>query len=208
MKNILDIMKELGIEVPEDKTAELNKAVADNYKTVAEFDKKVARLEAERDSYKEKADTAEETLKGFDGVDVNKLNADIAEWKTKAENAEKDYQKKIADRDFEDALKTEMEGYKFSSTAAKNAVMAEIREKGLKYSDGKILGLSDAVAQIKEKDADAFVDEGNPPAKFTTRKSAEGGGKVYSSKAEIMKIKDAAERQAAIASNMNLFGGE
>ena len=149
MKNILDIMKELGIEVPEDKTAELNKAVTDNYKTVAEFDKKVARLEAERDSYKEKAETAEETLKGFDGVDVNKLNADIEAWKTKAENAEKDYQKKIADRDFEDALKAEMEGYKFSSTAAKNAVMAEIREKGLKYSDGKILGLSDAVAQRK-----------------------------------------------------------
>lgn len=208
MKNILDIMKELGIEIPEDKTAELNKAVTDNYKTVAEFDKKVARMEAERDSYKEKAETAEETLKGFDGVDVNKLNADIEAWKTKAENAEKDYQKKIADRDFEDALKTEMEKYKFSSAAAKNAVMAEIREKGLKYSDGKILGLSDAVAQIKEKDADAFVDEGNPPAKFTARKSAEGGGKVYSSKAEIMKIKDTAERQAAIAANMNLFGGE
>ena len=35
MKNIIDIMKELGIEVPEDKTAELNKAVADNCKSRA-----------------------------------------------------------------------------------------------------------------------------------------------------------------------------
>lgn len=207
MKNINTILEELGIEVPEDKVAELNKAVAENYKTTAEFDKKVAKVEAERDNWKEQAETAAEMLKGFDGVDVNKLNADIAEWKTKAENAENDYQKKIADRDFEDALKAEMEGYKFSSASAKNAVMSEIRAKGLKYSDGKILGLSDAISQIREKDADAFVDDENPPAKFTSRKSAEGGGKVYSSKAEIMKIKDATERQAAIAANMNLFGG-
>lgn len=208
MKNITTILEELGIEIPEDKVSELNKAVAENYKTTAEFDKKVAKVEAERDSWKEQAESAAETLKGFDGVDVNKLNADIAEWKTKAENAEKDYQSKLASRDFDDALKTAMEGYKFSSNAAKNAVLTEIRGMGLKCSDGKILGLSDAVAQIRERDSDAFVDEGNPPAKFTTRKSAEGGGKVYSSKAEIMKIKDAAERQSAIAANMALFGGD
>ena len=45
MKNINEILKELGITVPEDKTAELQKLVAENYKTVAEFDKKVGRLE-------------------------------------------------------------------------------------------------------------------------------------------------------------------
>ena len=37
--------------------------------------------------------------------------------------------------------------------------MAEIREAGLKVKDGKILGLSDLLAQMKEKDASAFVDE-------------------------------------------------
>ena len=41
MKNIIDILKGLGIEVPEDKASDLNKEVAENYKTVAEFDKKV-----------------------------------------------------------------------------------------------------------------------------------------------------------------------
>lgn len=48
MKNINEILKDLGIEVPEDKTAELQKLVAENYKTVAEFDKKVGRVETER----------------------------------------------------------------------------------------------------------------------------------------------------------------
>ena len=73
-------------------------------------------------------------------------------WKQKAETAENDYKQKIYDRDFSDALKTEMESIKFSSEAAKKAVMTEIKESGLKLKDGKILGLSDLIGQIKERE--------------------------------------------------------
>jgi hypothetical protein len=52
MQNIIEIIKEIGLEVPEDKVAELNKKVADNYLTRAEFDKKLGRAETERDNYK------------------------------------------------------------------------------------------------------------------------------------------------------------
>ena len=44
MKNIVEICKDFGIEIPADKLAEFNKAVAESYKTVAEFEKKVTRL--------------------------------------------------------------------------------------------------------------------------------------------------------------------
>lgn len=37
--------------------------------------------------------------------------------------------------------------------------MAEIRKKGLTMSEGRILGLDDAIGQIKEADKGAFVDE-------------------------------------------------
>ena len=63
-----------------------------------------------------------------------------------------------------------------------------------------------------ERDASAFVDEEQEKAKqqaarFTvpgTGKSTGGTGAM--TKDDIMKIKDASERQTAIAQNLNLFG--
>lgn len=135
------------------------KVMAQYGKDVSKLQKENEKLTADRDKEKERADTAEETLKKFDGVDVETMQAELATWQQKAKDAEKDYADKLAQRDFEDALKEEISGYKFTSEAAKKAIMAEIREAGLKVKDGKILGLSDFLAQMKEKDTSAFVDE-------------------------------------------------
>lgn len=135
------------------------KVMAQYGKDVSKLQKENEKLTADRDKEKERADTAEETLKKFDGVDVETMQAELATWQQKAKDAEKDYADKLAQRDFEDALKEEIGGYKFTSEAAKEAIMARIRGAGLKVSDGKILGLSDLIAQMKEKDASAFVDE-------------------------------------------------
>lgn len=208
MKNIIEICKEFGFEIPADKQADFSKAVSDNYKTVAEVEKKTAKLETERDGYKERAEAAEETLKSFEGIDPAKLNEELESWKQKAAQAEKDAAEKIAQRDFADALTAEMSGYKFTSEAAKKSVMAEVQSAGLKLKDGKILGLSDLIAQIKEADASAFVDEErqnleNNKAKFTSQSKNNGNGNTTI--ADIMAIKDREERRKAIAANMNLF---
>lgn len=59
MKNIFEILSNSGVEVPEDKKTELTKQIAENYKTVAEFDKVKNRLEVERDNYKDSLETAQ-----------------------------------------------------------------------------------------------------------------------------------------------------
>lgn len=213
MQNIIEILKGFGIEVPADKTDALNAEVAKNYRTIADYNKQTAKTtkaEQERDGYKEQLDTANETLKGFEGVDLTTIQSDLATWKKKAEDAEKDFAAKIYARDFDDALKTEMENVKFSSEAAKRAVMAEIRDAKLNLKDGKILGLNDLIEQIKTKDASAFVDEQqqnleNNKAKFTSSIGSGNQGKGTITKADIMKIKDASERQAAIAQHLDLF---
>ncbi len=128
-------------------------------KDITKLQKDNEKLTADRDKEKERADTAEETLKKFEGVDLETMKTELSGWKQKAEQAEKDYEKKLEQRDFEDALKEEISGYKFTSEAAKRAVIADIREAGLKVKNGKILGLSDLIAQMKEKDSSAFVDE-------------------------------------------------
>lgn len=133
--------------------------MAENGKDIKKLQKENEALTADRDSLKERAETAEGTLKKFEGIDPEAIQKEITKWKQKAETAEKDYAEKLAQRDFEYALKEEIGNYKFTSEAAKRAVMAEIRESGLKCKDGKILGLCDLIDQIKQKDASAFVDE-------------------------------------------------
>lgn len=208
MKNILDICNELGIEVDSEKADKLKSMVADNYKTINEYEKKVNKLEAERDSYKEKAESAEETLKGFDGVDMDGMKKEIAEWKEKAEKAEKDFQDKLYERDFTDALNEAINEVKFTSNAAKSTVMNQIKESGIKLVDGKIVGLNDVLKGIKEKDPEAFVNEeqeqaDNNKAKFVDKMNQNNGSSV--TKESIMAISDRAERRKAIAENMALF---
>lgn len=180
MQNIEAILKQFGLEIPKEQAEEFRRTFHENYKTVKDYEK----LETDRDKWKGQAETAEETLKKFDGVDLETMQAELADWKKKAEDAEKDYSAKIYERDFSDALKTELESVKFSSDAAKRAVMAEIKESGLKLKDGKILGLNDLISQMKEKDASAFIDEEQQKAqqnaaRFTqpfTKSGQSGGG--------------------------------
>ena len=52
MKNIFDIMKEFGIEVPEDHKKDFEKAVLENYKTMADYDKQTEKLNKANDTIK------------------------------------------------------------------------------------------------------------------------------------------------------------
>ena len=195
MQNIIEICKEFGLEIPADKQSEFTKKVAENYLTKAEHEKKIGKLETDRDTWKEKAETAENTLKGFEGVDLETMKRDLADWQKKAEEAEKNAQAQIYERDFSDALKAELESVKFSSEAAKRDVMSQIKAAELKLKDGKILGLSDLIEQIKKDDASAFVDEAQQQneanrARFTQpAKPGSVPGKKYSM-SELMRMKN------------------
>ena len=138
--------------------------MAENGKDLKKLQKENDNLTSERDTWKEKAEAAETTLKGFEGVDLETMQKELSDWKQKATEAEKNAQSQLYERDFADALKTEFEGIKFSSEAAKRAIMAEVKEADLKLKDGKILGLNDLLSQMKEKDASAFVDDAQQQA--------------------------------------------
>lgn len=190
---------------------QIDAVMAENGKDLKKLQKEIQTLTDDRDSWKSRAETAEETLKGFEGVDPAKIQQEIDDWKAKAADAEKKAQEQLYERDFSDALKTELENVRFTSDAAKRDVMAQIKAAGLKLKDGKILGLNDLIGQIKTADASAFVDEqkeqleANAP-RFTSPAKAGNGRNSGMTKKEIMNIKDPSERQAAIAQNLGLFG--
>ena len=204
MQNIIEILKAIGLELSDEQQTAVNKAVAENYKTVAEFDKKLGKVEAERDGLKEQLADVNNTLKTFDGVDVEGMKKQLAEAQQKAEDAEKAFNAKLSEREFDDALREAFDNYKFSSEYAKSAIMAEVKSKGLPMVDGKIVGLGEVMDGIKKRDENAFTSD-KPVAQFTTGFTSDDNGKKYETKEDILKIKDAKERQQAIRDNIGLF---
>lgn len=179
MQNIIEICKSFGIEIPEDKQKDFTSKVAENYKTINEFDKKVERLETERDSFKERAETAEDTLKGFEGKDFETITKERDEWKAKAEQAEIEFSNKLAEREKADLLKDAFSEIKFTSESAKKAIMKEISES-ITVKNGKLIGFNDLLEEAKKNDASAFVDEEKEKteqnrAKFTQSMGSHAG---------------------------------
>lgn len=210
MQNIIEICKEFGLEIPADKQSEFSKKVSENYLTKAEHDKKIGRIETDRDTWKEKAETAENTLKGFEGKDFDTITKERDEWKKKAEDAEKDYNSKIAEREKADLLKEAFADIKFSSEAAKKAIMDQISES-VTVKNGKLIGFNDLLEDVKKNDATAFIDESNQnlednKPRFTEVRKTGSNLEAPMSRKDIMKIKDPVERQAAIAKNLSEFG--
>nr|DAF37736.1 MAG TPA: minor structural protein [Caudoviricetes sp.] len=126
MKNIFEIMKEYGLEVPEDKKKDFEKAVLENYKTMTDYDNQAKKLDAANDTIKAN-DTAmkdlQDKLDGFKDVDVSGLNQRIKDLETEKDNIQKDYDAKIADRDFDDLVKESIASVKGKNPKAITALL-------------------------------------------------------------------------------------
>lgn len=176
MKNIEAILTEAGIELTDEQRAAITKAVAENYKTVNEFNSKVTKLEGERDSWKDQYTGVKTSLDKFDGVNVDDLKTQIAEQKKKAEEAEKNANEKLAARDYADAVKANTAGIKFSSAAAQRDFESQLQSKNLPVNDGKLLGFTDFLAQYKADNEGAVLDESaEEKAKFTDSMNSGSG---------------------------------
>lgn len=203
--NIIEKLKQFNVEV----TPEMEKAFAGDFLSELEVNKKLSKAENDRDSWKQRAEAAEETLKGFEGKDFDTITRERDEWKKKAEDAEKEYSAKEAEREKTELLKEAFAEIEFTSESAKKAIMAQIAE-GVSVKNGKLIGFNDLLEDAKKNDASAFVNKEQQnleqnKAKFTDKMNNQGGKSGTMTKDEIMQIKDRGERQAAIAKNLSLF---
>lgn len=184
MKNIIEICKEFGLEVPTDKVAEFNKAVSDNYRTKADYDKAVEK----RDEYKKSLEDVQGKLDGFKDIDVDDLKGQISTL-TKQLDDEKTARAK-------DAAKVEMEKkvssffasvddkgekkYNFLNEITENhyrdALMQELEKDSAKgKSIDEIFKTLTTEEDGKQKEG-IFVNPAEPGrAKFTQSKGGAGG---------------------------------
>lgn len=179
MKNIFDIMKEFGIEVPENHKKDFEKAVLENYKTMADYDKQTEKLTKANDTIKA-SDTAMKDLQTkldeYKDVDVSALNQRITDLETEKGNIESDYQKKLAERDFNDLIK---EGIAAAHGKNVKAITALLDTETLKQSKNQKEDIAAAIKTLTEAedskmlfgDAIEIAGKGNPIGDI-------GGGKL------------------------------
>ena len=204
--NIIEKLKQFNVEV----TPEMEKAFSGDFLSELEVNKKLSKAENDRDSWKQRAETAEETLKGFEGKNFDEITRERDEWKKKAEDAEKEYSAKEAEREKQELLKEAFAEIEFTSESAKKAIMAQIAD-GVSVKNGKLIGFNDLLEDAKKNDASAFVDKEQQnleqnKARFTTPMNNQGGKVGTMTKDEIMAIKDRGERREAMLANKELFG--
>ena len=206
MKNIHTILSEIGVTIPEDKKADFDKSVAENYKTAAEFEKKVNRLTEDLNAEKKRADTAVETLKGFEGKDFDAITRDRDKWKKDYEDTVAAHQKEQEDREFNSVLEAAITDAKGKNAKAIMALMDLDKLRGSKNQEKDIKAALDA---MRNESGYLFDDNGGNP-QFTTSNGNGGnnGGGGNTTMKDIMKIKDPVERQRMIGQNLNLFGKE
>lgn len=152
MKNIHEILKSYDIEIPADKKAEFDKAVLENYKTVAEAEK----LRTARDNYKSQLDDATQKLEGFKGVNVEELQGKITALTDDLASQKAAFDKQLADRDFDDMLNTAITGSK-----AKNvkAVRALLDLEAIKASKNQSADIEAALKKVKEENDYLFTSD-------------------------------------------------
>ena len=165
-------------------------------------------LKKERDKYRADSEKLESVQKELDELKAAKKDGDSFEVKYKAikeefENYKQDVAKKETAGKKEAAYRALLRDVGVSEKRI-DAVLKVTSLDDLTLDEkGCLEGSADLKKAIKTEWADFIVSEGRKGAETETPPS--GTGKTYKDKAEIMAIKDTAERQKAIAENLNLF---
>lgn len=147
MKNIFELMKEYGLEIPEDKKKDFEKAVLENYKTVNDYEAQKEKLETAEQKISASETTInglKDDLKKFEGVDVTSLQQKITDLETDLQTKETEFQQKLADRDFDYLLTESIHGAKGMNA---KAIRALLDVDALKASKNQ---KDDVAAAIKE----------------------------------------------------------
>lgn len=134
----------------------IDKIMAENGKDIEAEKQKLTTKQTELDGLKTQLTEANKQIESFKGMDIEGIKKAADDWKAKAETAEAEAQKKIAELQFDYALETEL-----TKAGARNpkTIRALLNMDGLKNVDGNIVGLKDQIEKLKTDESYLFVEE-------------------------------------------------
>lgn len=124
-------------------------------KIMDENGKDINREKQKADGYKTQLDDAKEKLKGFEGIDVTKLQEQITKLNTDLAAKEAEYTKTLADRDFNDMVSKFAAEYKARDV---KAVLPFLDTEKLKASKNQESDVKAAFEAVKKDKAYLFAD--------------------------------------------------
>lgn len=170
MQNYEKILEELGIEIPEDKKADLKKKMSENYKTVADYNKQVEK----KDEYKESLDDVQSKLADFEKEDVDGLKTKIADLTQELADEKEARAKEAKQIELRDKVKDFLSDKKFVNAITEDSIRSQMIQK-LEEENGK--NAEDVFKELTTKDGkpieNILVDEKKAPdvkiPSFTTK---------------------------------------
>lgn len=186
MKNVIDILRELGFEMDEDKAKAVEKAVLESYRTIEELNGKSAKLDAANARVSELEAQAGELSKQLKALDSEKgasaeaidaLKAKVAEY----EQAEADRKaKQEADEreaKFREAFDAAVGDRKFANDFVRDSIF----QRSIKAREADpVKGYGDIIAELT-KDVPGVWENPQADPKNLPR-PGEGGGEAGTSK--------------------------
>lgn len=197
--DIFEMLKNAGVEIPEDKKDAFNTEFRKAYKSEAEVTKEVNAAETDRDNWKTRAETAEETLKGFEGKDFDQITKDRDNWKEKFEKLEAEQKEAAAKAERANMVAEFLKDTVFVNDITKKAITSQL-EDALSQDSAKGKSIEDLFNGIvKDKEGkllpNIIIDETQLQAEqrrssIVGRSIKHGDGNNKFSTAELMKMKN------------------
>lgn len=203
MKNVKEILRELGIEIPADKEADFNKAMAENYKTIAEHEKKVEKMQKDLDNANARAEAAESTLKGFEGKDFDAIKAEADKWKGEYEGLIQKQKDEAEKAELDEAIDKAIKEAKGKNA---KAIIAQLDMDAIKASKNRDKDIASAIKSLSESEETAFLFASDPEgnrAHFT--QPGQKGKQTDVTRESILAMPDKFARIEAISQHRDLF---
>ncbi len=170
MQNYEKILEDLGIEIPEDKKADLKKKMSENYKTVADYNKQVEK----KDEYKTSLDEVQSKLADLEKEDVDGLKTKITTLTQELADEKEARAKEAKQTELRDKVKDFLSDKKFVNAITENSIRSQMIQK-LEEENGK--NAEDVFKELTTKDGkpieNILVDEKKVPdvkiPSFTTK---------------------------------------
>lgn len=170
MQNYEKILEELGIEIPEDKKADLKKKMSENYKTVADYNKQVEK----KDEYKTSLDEVQSKLADLEKEDVDGLKTKITTLTQELADEKEARAKEAKQTELRDKVKDFLSDKKFVNAITEDSIRSQMIQK-LEEENGE--NAEDVFKELTTKDGkpieNILVDEKKVPdvkiPSFTTK---------------------------------------
>ncbi len=139
---------ELEAAINADKNLKLINLSDGAYVPKTDYEAKVTELTGVQGQLK----TANETIKSYKDMDIEGIKKSAAEWEQRHNTETAALKKQLEDQARSHAEEMFLSGYQFTSKAARNGILAELRSKKFQLEDGALLGAKEFLQSLRDND--------------------------------------------------------